>query len=134
MSYLNLFPGPQVCGDDNVSHVHHEYDILCPSLSESDFVSDVVIVTLRAGLQDSPAVISGSSLPVDDSREERSEGFLLFVEINEESLDPRDRGRNSFDGLVIPVSIIDDDEGTLVYIIYLKNAINLTAVLYVCRL
>lgn len=79
--------------------------------SEGDFNADIIRLTFRAGVSDTPTVISGSSLSVDDTRLESNEGFLLYVEINEESLDPRDRGRTDFNGLLISVVIIDDEEG-----------------------
>ena len=76
----------------------------------SEFDSSVLTFTFRAGLSiEEPRIVHGSTLPIDDSESESTEGFLLHVEIDERSLDMRDVGRVSIEESVILVSILDDN-------------------------
>jgi hypothetical protein len=79
--------------------------------SVSEFESRVLRFTFRAGLStEVPIIVRGSTLPIDDSQSEITEGFLLLVEIDTSSLDPRDVGRVSVEDSVILVSILDDND------------------------
>lgn len=57
---------------------------------------------------EAPKSIFGSFLPTDDSESESTEGFLLHVEIDKDSLDSRDVGRVSVQMGVVLVTIMDD--------------------------
>ena len=81
------------------------------ALTESDFDRSTRSLTFIAGLnKEAPKSISGSTLPRDDSKSESTEGFVLYLEVDESSLDPRDAGRISIEGErnVILVFILDD--------------------------
>ena len=81
------------------------------ALTESDFDVSTRSITFTAGLnEEAPKSISGSTLPRDDSKSESTEGFVLFLEVDENSLDLRDAGRVSIEGErnVILVFILDD--------------------------
>ena len=83
------------------------YFSLCHT--ESDFKSESIRFTFSAGLvTDPPRTILGSSLGVEDSSAESTEGFVLRVAIDEASLDRRDVGRVRVDKSLVLVSILDD--------------------------
>ena len=59
-----------------------------------DFDGSGQTYTFSAGLvQDQPVTFQGSGLATPDSKPEFTEGFLLYLDIDESSLDARDRER-----------------------------------------
>ena len=80
------------------------------SSAGGDFDSHGSSFTFRSGLFPEPPVrILGSSLPTDDTEPEFTEGFVLYVEVDESSLDSRDVGRISIVNSVVLVSILDNN-------------------------
>ena len=75
-----------------------------------DFASSSSSFTFHSGLfPEIPVLIPGFSLPTDDTEPEFTEGFVLYVEVDESRLDSRDVGRISIVNSVVLVSISDDD-------------------------
>ena len=89
-----------------------------------EFDSRVLTFTFRAGPSiETPRIVRGSTLPIDDSESESTEGFLLHVEIDEGSLDTRDTERVSIEDSVILVSILDDNGKSICLCSYRKMQI-----------
>ena len=57
----------------------------------------------------SPVEIPGSSLAIDDSEPEFTEGYVLYVEVDESRLDPRDKDIIHVMNTLVLVTIQDDD-------------------------
>ena len=77
--------------------------------AESDYESIVIRLTFEAGLESEPPhLFIASILANDDSESESTEGFVLLLEVDEGSRDPRDRRRINIEESVFLVSIVDD--------------------------
>lgn len=83
--------------------VIHEYALTL--YIGGDFNKEVIEFMFRNGSEDATATIVGHTLPIDDSKSEPDEGFLLYVKIDESSLDSRDVERITFQKSVL-VTII----------------------------
>lgn len=59
--------------------------------------------TFQAGSEDDTNIIVGRTLPIDDSKSEPNEGFLLYVKINESSLHQYDVDRITFQKTVLVI-------------------------------
>ena len=67
-------------------------------------------MSYHSGLQpEAPIIIIGSSLSLDDETSEVTEGFVLYIDIDESTLDPRDANRISVVNSVVLVLITDND-------------------------
>ena len=79
--------------------------ILCAH-AESDFESIVIRFTFEAGRErEQPFEFIASVLAADDSDPESTEGFVLYLEVDE--VDSRDSGRINIEESVFLVSIVD---------------------------
>ena len=85
------------------------YKILSIHPLDEDIISDSETLAFNSGLHEkSLRQIQGSQFSVNDEEPESTEGFLLYLQVDNNALDPRDVGRINIDTNTILVSLRDD--------------------------